>query len=76
VHVCKPTSRFRFAVEQSLFDYFVRDMDYGLPAEQRHHGILGGSFLLEDRAAVERWWAANKDALQKQAAEGVLKFAK
>jgi hypothetical protein len=54
------------SAERGLFDYFVRDMDYALPPEQRHHGILAGSFLVEESAAVERWWVANKDALQKQ----------
>jgi hypothetical protein len=64
------------SAERGLFDYFVRDMDYGLPPEQRHHGILPGSFLVEESAAVGRWWVANKDALRKQAVEATSKSAK
>jgi hypothetical protein len=48
----------------ALFDYFVRDLNYGLPPERRQFGTFG---FADFNGAVSRWWKANRDILEMQA---------
>ncbi len=55
---------------EGLFDYFVHDLGYGLPPEQRDKIPRAFTNVLPwEDAAVQRWWAANRDDCEAAAAK-------
>ena len=51
------------AIFEAIFDYYVADINYGLPPEE-WQGVVAGKSYDFTVPAVRRWWAANRVRLE------------
>jgi hypothetical protein len=55
-------------VIQAFFDYFVKDMYYGLAPDDKNRSLETGNLFDFTIPATTRWWNDNKARLQKESA--------
>jgi len=51
---------------RALFDFFVRDINYGLPPPQ-HATNFTGNLLILSNPAAQRWFLINRERLEAEA---------